>query len=201
MDEMRKEEFQTVLELVRAMVISSRGAEKTNDSINHMTETCERNESDLHKGETISGGSGEEFVRSSLRILLSEHGLTCRVLSRVCPVSENWLVAYMSGDVELSDLGSRDRIFLELFAALLTSGRESGCDARLRAVLESLNSVYGMDIHMIAGCTGIPETMIMEFMHDRHALSCKQKFELAVRVMYLSSVFEFPDFERMPQAV
>ena len=75
-------------------------------------------------------------------------------------------------------------------------GIDFGCDSRLKSIIETLIIEYEMDTKTLSLCSGANEDVMCRFLSSTNLVSTEEKYELAVRIMFIYFVFKFPYYEK-----
>ena len=93
--------------------------------------------------------------------------------------------------------GYREYIrFLTDLTSVLKMGIDFGCDSRLKSIIETLIIEYEMDTKTLSLCSGANEDVMCRFLSSTNLVSTEEKYELAVRIMFIYFVFKFPYYEK-----
>ena len=67
---------------------------------------------------------------------------------------------------------------------------------RLKSIIETLIIEYEMDTKTLSLCSGANEDVMCRFLSSTNLVSTEEKYELAVRIMFIYFVFKFPYYEK-----
>ena len=86
--------------------------------------------------------------------------------------------------------------FLTDLTSVLKMGIDFDCDSRLKSIIETLIIEYEMDTKTLSLCSGANEDVMCRFLSSTNLVSTEEKYELAVRIMFIYFVFKFPYYEK-----
>ena len=127
------------------------------------------------------------MVRRDIKELIIERKLTVDTLSRITKINQQWFIDFISQ--------KKDRFLTDL-TSVLKMGIDFGCDSRLKSIIETLIIEYEMDTKTLSLCSGANEDVMCRFLSSTNLVSTEEKYELAVRIMFIYFVFKFPYYEK-----
>lgn len=136
-----------------------------------------------------------QIIQRELSDLIKDKKLTVDVLSKLTKVNSQWFADFVDGK-KVEPLSEETIHYINDLVGILSLGAEIDIDTRLKSILEVFEQIYEMDMEVLANCTGIEKEKILKFMQDSKCVSAEQKYELAVKVMFLYYIFKFPDYTK-----
>ena len=128
------------------------------------------------------------------------------ILKRICQLSLTRITHQVSRAFDLNDFISQkkdieniseyDIRFLTDLTSVLKMGIDFDCDSRLKSIIETLIIEYEMDTKTLSLCSGANEDVMCRFLSSTNLVSTEEKYELAVRIMFIYFVFKFPYYEK-----
>ena len=128
------------------------------------------------------------------------------ILKRICQLSLTRITHQVSRAFDLNDFISQkkdieniseyDIRFLTDLTSVLKMGIDFDCDSRLKSIIETLIIEYEMDTKTLSLCSGANEDVMCRFLSNTNLVSTEEKYELAVRIMFIYFVFKFPYYEK-----
>ena len=141
----------------------------------------------------------DDTVRIQLKQLHDQGKITYEMLDRCMKKSPSWTASFVCSKIKLDSLQTDERNHLISLIDSLTMGVNVDNDSRLRATLDSLEQLYSMSPNIIAQYVGFSSGKILGFQSGKVQLSPEEKYTLAVKTMFLMSVFRFPDYSKLPE--
>jgi len=137
-----------------------------------------------------------EMVRRDIKELIIERKLTVDTLSRITKINQQWFIDFISQKKDIENISEYDIRFLTDLTSVLKMGIDFDCDSRLKSIIETLIIEYEMDKKTLSLCSGANEGVMCRFLSSTNLVSTKEKYELAVRIMFIYFVFKFPYYEK-----
>ena len=136
-----------------------------------------------------------KIIQQDLSNLIKDKKLTYDVLSNLTKVNSQWFADFIDGK-KVDSLSEETVHYINDLISILSLGSDIDIDTRLKSILEVFEQIYEMDIAVLANCIGIEKEIILNFMQNSKCVSTEQKYELAVKVMFLYYIFKFPDYTK-----
>ena len=137
-----------------------------------------------------------EMVRRDIKELIIERKLTVDTLSRITKINQQWFIDFISQKKDIENISEYDIRFLTDLTSVLKMGIDFDCDSRLKSIIETLIIEYEMDKKTLSLCSGANEDVMSRFLSSTNLVSTEEKYELAVRIMFIYFVFKFPYYEK-----
>ncbi len=137
-----------------------------------------------------------EMVRRDIKELIIERKLTVDTLSRITKINQQWFIDFISQKKDIENISEYDIRFLTDLTSVLKVGIDFDCDSRLKSIIETLIIEYKMDTKTLSLCSGANEDVMCRFLSNINLVSTEEKYELAVRIMFIYFVFKFPYYEK-----
>ena len=137
-----------------------------------------------------------EMVRRDIKELIIERKLTVDTLSRITKINQQWFIDFISQKKDIENISEYDIRFLTDLTSVLKMGIDFDCDSRLKSIIETLIIEYEMDTNTLSLCSGANEDVMCRFLSSTNLVSTEEKYELAVRIMFIYFVFKFPYYEK-----
>lgn len=134
-------------------------------------------------------------IQQELSDLIKDKKLTYDVLSNLTKVNSQWFADFIDGK-KVASLPEETIHFINELVTILSLGLDIDIDTRLKSIIEVFEQIYEMDIAVLANCIGIEKEIVLSFMKNSKCVSAEQKYELAVKVMFLYYIFKFPDYAK-----
>lgn len=135
------------------------------------------------------------IIQQELLDLIKDKKLTYNILSNLTKVNSQWFVDFVDGK-KVDSLSGETIHYINDLVTILSLGADISIDTRLKSIIEVFEQIYEMDIEILANCIGIEKEIVLKFMKNSELISAEQKYELAVKVMFLYYVFKFPDYQK-----
>ena len=136
-----------------------------------------------------------KIIQQDLSNLIKDKKLTYDVLSNLTKVNSQWFEDFIDGK-KVDSLPEETVHYINDLISILSLGSDIDIDTRLKSILEVFEQIYKMDIAVLANCIGIEKEIVLNFMQNSQCVSAEQKYELAVKVMFLYYIFKFPDYTK-----
>ena len=137
-----------------------------------------------------------EMVRRDIKELIIERKLTVDTLSRITKINQQWFIDFISQKKDIENISEYDIRFLTDLTSVLKMGIDFDCDSRLKSIIETLIIEYEMDTKTLSLCSGANKDVMCRFLSNTNLVSTEEKYELAVRIMFIYFVFKFPYYEK-----
>ena len=121
--------------------------------------------------------------------------MSCKTMQMLTGIEERWFQDFIEEKKDIHPLSKETTLFITHLMTQLTLGMDIDIDSRLHGIIEMFPTVYNMDFSTLSSCVNIDEHIISDFMKGV-SLSSDQKYELAVKVMFLYYMFKFPDYAK-----
>lgn len=149
----------------------------------------------MEKINQIPNQMPNQIIQRELSDLIKNKKLTFDVLSKLTKVNSKWFADFADGKM-VDSLPEGTVHYINDLISILSLGSEIDVDTRLKSILEVFEQIYEMDMEILANCIGIEKEILLKFMQDSKCVSAEQKYELAVKVMFLYYIFKFPDYKK-----
>lgn len=137
-----------------------------------------------------------EMVRRDIEELIIERKLTVDTLSRITKINQQWFIDFISQKKDIENISEYEIRFLTDLTSVLKMGIDFDCDSRLKSIIETLIIECKMDTKTLSLCSGANEDVMCRFLSSTNLVSTEEKYELAVRIMFIYFVFKFPYYEK-----
>lgn len=137
-----------------------------------------------------------EIVRRDIEELIIEEKLTLGTLSRITKIEQQWFIDFILQKKDIDNISEYDIRFLTDLTSVLRLGMDLDCDSRLKSIIETLIIEYEMDTKTLSLCSGVDEDVMRRFLSSTNLVSAEEKYELAIRIMFIYFVFKFPYYEK-----
>lgn len=127
--------------------------------------------------------------RDFITVLMNELRMDAQTLEKISGINQMAIEKYRKKDstCDWGELHGVDRrMDFNHLLALLTSGMFAcDVDSRLQAVIDVLQTNYGISVKTISIYTRVSEEDIKNFLADGNSVSVETKYKLAVPVLFL----------------
>ena len=133
----------------------------------------------------------DELFREQLKILLTEYHLTLEALSHLTNISLLWFTEVLEKKSTLSALSDEQLLTLsltiEMFRVGITAIKD---DERVLTIMKLLIVECGLKPETFASYANVPLEEVQLFLTHPEQVEVEVKYRLAVKVMFLFSLFK-----------
>ena len=137
----------------------------------------------------------KDIIREKLLIAIKKYHITLDTLNKVTGIDTNWLLDYVNGKKEISDLRVEKYGSLFEIVIFLSEGikmiRE---DERIKGVIEVLVQIFGLEYETISLYAELEKQDVENFMKDANLIDYEKRYKLATTSMMLHYLFKNPKY-------
>ncbi len=133
----------------------------------------------------------DELFREQLNYLLTEYHLTVEALSRLTNISLLWFREMLEKKSTLEALSQEQQLTLSLMMEMFRIGITAvSDDERLVTIMKLLIHECGLTLETFATYAKVSLEDVQHVLIEPEAVSAQVKYQLAVKVMFLFSLFK-----------
>ena len=133
----------------------------------------------------------DELFREQLNYLLTEYHLTVEALSRLTNISLLWFREMLEKKSTLEALSQEQQLTLSLMMEMFRIGITAvSDDERLITIMKLLIHECGLRLETFATYAKVSLEDVQRVLIEPEAVSAQVKYQLAVKVMFLFSLFK-----------
>lgn len=135
-------------------------------------------------------------VQLGIKTLVDEKKISLESLEKITRISGHDINNFMNG--KEIDISLDKSTYLAELYDLLTDGMSMiKDDERLKSIIEVLVVHHKLNIESIALCTNLPRNNIEQFLEDPMGISAEDKYQMAIRILFLYYIFKFPNYQNI----